>query len=92
VGWVAAVSPGMYRSGYLYTYAFAMIIGLLILLTWFVSPANLEEEKTMLSELPLLSLAIWFPILGGIAVLFVGDDSPGRAKALGPDGGDPERS
>ena len=37
----------------------------------------------MLSELPpLLSLAIWFPILGGVAVLFVGDDSPGRAKAL----------
>jgi NADH-quinone oxidoreductase subunit M len=36
----------------------------------------------MLSELPLLSLVIWFPILGGIAVLFVGDDNPGRAKAL----------
>ncbi|RUQ31806.1 MAG: NADH-quinone oxidoreductase subunit M [Candidatus Competibacteraceae bacterium] len=36
----------------------------------------------MLSELPLLSLAIWFPILGGVAVLFVGDDNPGRAKAL----------
>ena len=37
----------------------------------------------MLSELPpLLSLAIWFPILGGVAVLFVGDDSPRRAKAL----------
>ena len=36
----------------------------------------------MLSELPLLSLVIWFPILGGAAVLFVGDDNPGRAKAL----------
>ena len=36
----------------------------------------------MLSELPLLSLVIWFPILGGIAVLFVGDDNPVRAKAL----------
>ena len=37
----------------------------------------------MLSELPpLLSLVIWFPILGGVAVLFVGDDNPGRAKAL----------
>ncbi|MBK8182286.1 MAG: NADH-quinone oxidoreductase subunit M [Candidatus Competibacteraceae bacterium] len=36
----------------------------------------------MLSELPLLSLVIWFPILGGIAVLFVGDDNPGRAKWL----------
>lgn len=36
----------------------------------------------MLSELPLLSLAIWFPILGGVAVLFIGDENPVRAKAL----------
>ncbi len=36
----------------------------------------------MLSELPLLSFVIWFPILGGVAVLFVGDDNPGRAKVL----------
>ena len=36
----------------------------------------------MLSELPLLSLVIWFPVLGGIAVLFVGDENPSRAKAL----------
>lgn len=36
----------------------------------------------MLSELPLLSLVIWLPILGGIAVLFIGDDSPHRAKVL----------
>lgn len=36
----------------------------------------------MLSELPLLSLVIWFPILGGVAVLFVGDENPGRVKAL----------
>jgi NADH-quinone oxidoreductase subunit L len=36
VGWVAAVSRHL-QSGYLYTYAFAMIIGLLILLTWFIA-------------------------------------------------------
>ena len=36
----------------------------------------------MLSELPLLSLVIWFPILGGVAVLFVGDENPARARAL----------
>ena len=36
----------------------------------------------MLSELSLLSLAIWFPILGGVAVLFVGDENPGRVKTL----------
>lgn len=36
VGWFAAISRHL-QSGYLYTYAFAMIIGLLILLTWFVA-------------------------------------------------------
>ncbi len=36
VGWVAAVTRHV-QTGYLYTYAFAMIIGLLILLTWFVA-------------------------------------------------------
>jgi NADH-quinone oxidoreductase subunit L len=35
VGWFASVARQL-QTGYLYTYAFAMIIGLLILLTWFV--------------------------------------------------------
>jgi NADH-quinone oxidoreductase subunit L len=36
VGWFAAITRCV-QTGYLYTYAFAMIIGLLILLTWFVA-------------------------------------------------------
>ena len=36
VGWFAAITRQV-QTGYLYTYAFAMIIGLLILLTWFVA-------------------------------------------------------
>ncbi|MCB1778500.1 MAG: NADH-quinone oxidoreductase subunit L [Candidatus Competibacteraceae bacterium] len=36
VGWVASMARCI-QTGYLYTYAFAMIIGLLILLTWFVT-------------------------------------------------------
>jgi len=36
VGWVSSVVRHL-QTGYLYTYAFAMIIGLLILLTWFVT-------------------------------------------------------
>jgi len=36
VGWVSSVVRHL-QTGYLYTYAFAMIIGLLILLTWFVA-------------------------------------------------------
>ena len=35
VGWFSAVTRTL-QTGYLYTYAFAMIIGLLVLLTWFV--------------------------------------------------------
>ncbi|MDQ5909154.1 MAG: NADH-quinone oxidoreductase subunit [Pseudomonadota bacterium] len=36
VGWFSAMTRHV-QTGYLYTYAFAMIIGLLILLTWFVA-------------------------------------------------------
>ena len=36
LGWFAAITRQV-QTGYLYTYAFAMIIGLLILLTWFVA-------------------------------------------------------
>ena len=36
----------------------------------------------MLSELPLLSFVIWAPILGGAAVLFVGDDNPAGVRRL----------
>ncbi len=36
----------------------------------------------MLSALPLLSLVIWMPILGGAAVLFIGDANPGGARRL----------
>ena len=35
VGWFSAVVRQV-QTGYLYTYAFAMIIGLLVLLTWFI--------------------------------------------------------
>ncbi len=36
----------------------------------------------MLADLPLLSLVIWTPILGGAAVLFVGDGNPQGARRL----------
>ena len=36
----------------------------------------------MLSELPLLSLVIWTSIIGGVAVLFMGDDHPAQARRL----------
>jgi NADH-quinone oxidoreductase subunit M len=36
----------------------------------------------MLDKLPLLSYVIWLPMLGGVAVLFIGDDSPAKARRL----------
>ena len=36
VGWFGAITRHV-QTGYLYTYAFAMIVGLLVLLTWFVT-------------------------------------------------------
>lgn len=36
----------------------------------------------MFAELPLLSLAIWLPILGGIMVLFAGDKEPSGARKI----------
>ena len=35
VGWVASIVRHV-QTGYLYTYAFSMIIGLLLLLSWFI--------------------------------------------------------
>lgn len=37
---------------------------------------------TMFAELPLLSLVIWLPIVGGVFVLFVGDKEPSGARKL----------
>ena len=36
----------------------------------------------MFAELPLLSLAIWLPIIGGIMVLFAGDKEPSGARKI----------
>ena len=36
----------------------------------------------MLDKLPLLSFVIWLPIIGGVMVLFMGDDSPAKARRL----------
>ncbi len=36
----------------------------------------------MIDQMPLLSLAIWVPILGGVAVLFNGDANPANSRRL----------
>jgi len=37
---------------------------------------------TMFADLPLLSIVIWLPIIGGILVLFAGDKDPSGARKL----------
>ena len=36
----------------------------------------------MFADWPLLSLVIWTPIIGGILVLFVGDEKPGVVRKI----------
>ena len=51
VGWVASVARAACRSGYLYHYAFAMIIGLAVLLA-LVPLATADVTRTMQSTGP----------------------------------------
>ena len=49
--------------GYIYHYAFTMIIGVFVLLTWWA------VRSAVTTMPPYLSLAIWVPIVAGFAVL-----------------------
>jgi heme/copper-type cytochrome/quinol oxidase subunit 2 len=48
------------QSGYLYHYALAMILGIFVLMTYFVWLANKQERD---KNMGWLSLAIWTPIV-----------------------------
>ena len=73
------------QTGYIYHYAFAMILGVFVLMTYFVWPVNrlsvlrLEQKN---KNMGLLSLAIWLPIVFGAVLLALGrDDARARACA-----------
>ena len=68
------------QSGYIYTYAFAMIIGVFVF-TFFLGGS--DPLMTSFSY-PLLSLSIWLPIVFAMGVLFVGQyGTPRLVRALG---------
>ena len=69
VGWTASLVRHV-QSGYVYHYAFTMILGVFALLTWWT------RERAMM---PYLSLSIWVPIVAGLAVLAVGRDRDAAA-------------
>ena len=83
VGWFSGLVRHV-QTGYLYHYAFSMVAGILLMLTWFLffRHCRFYLEIDML-DLPILSLLIWLPIIGGMGVLIVGDRSGARQFALG---------
>jgi NADH:ubiquinone oxidoreductase subunit 5 (subunit L)/multisubunit Na+/H+ antiporter MnhA subunit len=70
------------QSGYLFQYAFAMIVGLIVILAIWVTISNKRGEKNMASNWPILSLLIWLPIIGGVAVLAAGEHRAALARLL----------
>ena len=75
------------QTGYLYTYAFAMIIGLVTLMSLFVflrmraSPdIGLSRLAHTMPDLPFLSLVVWLPIVGACAVLIAGERAGTRVR------------
>ena len=42
----------------------------------------MDTSMTMFADLPLLSLVIWMPVIGGIFVLFSGDQNPSGARKI----------
>ena len=73
VGWLGSVMRYA-QSGYLYHYAFAMILGLAALLLWLIWRLMFGGH--------LLSWLIWLPIVGGFAVLGLGRPQSTLAKWL----------
>ena len=69
------------QSGRLYDYAFVMILGLIGLLAKRRAMADTARTRPI-AQLPLLSLLIWVPILGGALACSPGNRRP-AAGALG---------
>ena len=83
IGWFGGVVRRV-QSGFLYSYAFWMIIGLAVLLGWFLMRDQARTEHMQGSGL--LSLLIWLPIAGGrrrarcSATSGIGAGALGRAR------------
>ncbi len=52
------------QTGYLYHYAFVMMIGLAAFVTWYLLPALPSEAAFVVSHWPLLSLVTFVPLVG----------------------------
>ena len=68
-----------FQSGFVYHYALVMVMGVFVLLTWVRLVQQVVSQRVATkarqrknNNMGLLSLAIWIPILSGVAVLVLG--------------------
>ena len=65
------------QSGYLYHYAFAMLIGVAALITWFMFAGS-----ALMTSWPILSVITFLPLVGALFIcLLRGDDEAGVRNA-----------
>ena len=67
------------QTGYLYHYAFAMLIGIAALITWYTSRGSIDVTG------PILSAITFLPLVGALFILVVRGD-PLRGEPVTMDG------
>ena len=66
------------QTGYLYHYAFAMLIGAAALITWFMFAGG----SALMASWPILSVTTFLPLVGALFILALrGDDEAGKRNA-----------
>ncbi len=64
------------QSGYLYHYAFAMLIGVAALVTWMMLGSSL------MTDWPILSTVTFLPLVGALLILLIKDDSEASRRNI----------
>ncbi|MCW1404504.1 hypothetical protein OKA06_20280 [Novosphingobium sp. MW5] len=71
------------QTGYLYHYAFAMLIGVALLITWSMfTGAGTGGVHTTPIDWPILSLTAFLPLLGVLFILLVPGEDEGSKKNI----------
>ncbi len=80
------------QTGYLYHYAFAMLIGVALIITWFMFQGGVpadrrafqrhrRDREMSIANTPILSLITFLPLFGALLVAFLsGGDDGGQAQ------------
>ena len=66
------------QTGYLYHYAFAMLIGVAALITWFM----FADGSALMLSWPILSVTTFLPLAGALFIMLLRGDGRGRASAM----------